>query len=93
MSNVSNSAVDDRFFEKHQYHALTPDQNNTLRIKRLKRGHVGKCHSGNCNGTGRNSGKGPTIKFLTRSIMVLTTKIDDFSLPDDDDEHESSDKE
>jgi FMN-dependent NADH-azoreductase len=25
MSNVSNSAVDDRFFEKHEYHALTSD--------------------------------------------------------------------
>jgi hypothetical protein len=24
--NVSNSAVDDRFFEKHEYNALTPDQ-------------------------------------------------------------------
>jgi hypothetical protein len=25
MSNVSNVALDDRFFEKHEYHALTPD--------------------------------------------------------------------
>jgi FMN-dependent NADH-azoreductase len=24
MSNVSNAAVDDRFFENHEYHALTP---------------------------------------------------------------------
>jgi hypothetical protein len=24
-SNVSNAVVDDRFFEKHAYHALTPD--------------------------------------------------------------------
>jgi hypothetical protein len=31
ISNVSNDAVDDRFFEKHEYHALTPEQNNTLR--------------------------------------------------------------
>jgi hypothetical protein len=35
MSNVSNAAVDDRFFEKHEYHALTPDHNNTLRLKPL----------------------------------------------------------
>jgi hypothetical protein len=26
ISNVSNAAVDDRFFEKHEYHALTPDR-------------------------------------------------------------------
>jgi hypothetical protein len=25
ISNVSNAAVDGRFFEKHEYHALTPD--------------------------------------------------------------------
>jgi hypothetical protein len=35
MSNVSNAAVDGRFFEKREYHALTPDQNNTMRLKRL----------------------------------------------------------
>jgi hypothetical protein len=76
ISNVSNAAVYDRLFEKHEYHALTPDQNNTLRLKRLKRGHVGKGHIGNGNGTGKNSGKGPTIKSITRSIAALTTKID-----------------
>jgi hypothetical protein len=38
ISNVSNAAVDDRFFEKHEYHALTPKQKNTLRFKRLKCG-------------------------------------------------------
>jgi hypothetical protein len=42
MSNVSNSAVDDRFFDKHEYHDITPDQNNMLRLKRLKNDHVGK---------------------------------------------------
>jgi hypothetical protein len=30
ISNVSNANVDDRFFEKHEYNALTPDHNNTL---------------------------------------------------------------
>jgi hypothetical protein len=94
ISNVSNAAVDDRLCEKHEYPALTPDQNNTLRLKRLKHGHVGKCHCGNGNGTGRSSGKGPTIKSLTRSIAAPTTKIDKFSLPDDDDnEDESSEEE
>jgi hypothetical protein len=93
MSNISNTAVDDRFFEKHEYHDLTPDQKNTMRLNLLKRGHVGKCHSGNGNGTGKNSGKGPTIKSITRSIAALTTKIDKFSLPDDDDDDEDASSE
>jgi hypothetical protein len=46
ISNVSNAAVDDRFFDKHEYNALTPDQKNTLMLKRPKRGHVGKSHTG-----------------------------------------------
>jgi hypothetical protein len=45
ISNVSNAAVDDSFFEKHAYHALTPDQKNTLSLKRLKHFHVGKGHT------------------------------------------------
>jgi hypothetical protein len=91
ISNVSNAAVDDRFFEKHEYNALTPDQKNTLRRKRLKSGHVGKSHIGAGNNNGKNNGKGATIKSLTRSIAALSTKIDKFSLPDDDeDEDESS---
>jgi hypothetical protein len=94
MSNVTNAAVDDRFFEKQEYYALTPDQKNTLRLKRLKSGHLGKGHTGNGNGNGKNSGKGPTIKSLARSIAELTTKIDKFNLPDDDDEeYESSEEE
>jgi hypothetical protein len=93
MSNVSNAAVDDRLFEKHEYHALIPDQKNTMRLKRLKRGHVEKYHSVNGNGTEKNSGKVPTIKSLTRSIAALTTKIDKFSLPDDNDDGDESSEE
>jgi hypothetical protein len=94
ISNVSNAAVDDRFFEKHEYNAITPDQKNTLRLKRLKRGHVGKIHTGAGNNNGKNNGKAVTIKLLTRSIAALSTKIDKFSLPDDnEDEDESSDEE
>jgi hypothetical protein len=33
ISNASNANVDDRFFEKHEHNALTPDQKNTLRLK------------------------------------------------------------
>jgi hypothetical protein len=94
ISNVSNANVDDRFFEKHEYNAFTPDQKNTLRLKRLKIGHVGKSHTGAVNNNGKNNGKAVTIKSLTRSIAALSTKIDKFSLPDDnEDEDESSDEE
>jgi hypothetical protein len=86
--------LDDRFFEKHEYNALTPDQKNTLRLKRLKSGHVGKSHTGSGNNNGKKNGKVVTIKSLTRSIAALSTKIDKFSLPDDnEDEDESSDEE
>jgi hypothetical protein len=90
ISNVSNDNVDDRFFDKSEYNALTPDQKNKLRLTRLKRGHVGKNHTG----AGNSNGKGATIKSLTRSIAALSTNIDKFSLPDDNqDEDESSDEE
>jgi hypothetical protein len=94
ISNVSNVNVDDRFFEKHAYNALTPDQKNILMLKRLKHGHVGKSHTGDGNNNGKNNGKEVTIKSLTRSIAALSTKIDKFSSPDDnEDEDESSDDE
>jgi hypothetical protein len=94
ISNISNAAVDDRVFEKHEYNALAPDQDNTLRLKRLKRGHVGKGHTGTGNSNGQNNGKGATLETITRSIAALSNKIDKFSLPaDDDDEDESSDDE
>jgi hypothetical protein len=88
ISNVSNAAVDDRFFEKHEYNALAPDQKNTLRLNHLKRDHVVKSHTGTGNNNGKNNGKGSTIKSLTRSIAALSTKIDKFSLPEDDDDED-----
>jgi hypothetical protein len=94
ISNVSNVNVDDRFFDKNEYNVLTPDQKNTLRLKRLKRGHVGKSHTGAGTNNGKGNGKAVAIKSLTRSIAALITKIDKFSLPDDNqDEDESSDEE
>jgi hypothetical protein len=94
ISNVSNAAVGDRFFEKHEYNALIPDQKKTLRINRIKRGHIGKSHTGAGNNNGKNYGKGETIKSLTRYVAALITKVDKFSLPDDnEDKYESSDEE
>jgi hypothetical protein len=88
ISNVSNANVDDRFFEKHDYNALTPYQKNTLRLKRPKRGHVGKSHTGAGNNNVKNNGKAVTIKSLTGSIAALSTKIDKFSLPDDNEDED-----
>jgi hypothetical protein len=82
ISNVSNAAVYDRFFEKHEYHALTPDQKNTLWLKRLKRGHVGNGQGGGGNGNGKGNGKGngngkvPTLKSLNCSIVALGAKFE-----------------
>jgi hypothetical protein len=86
--------VDARFFDKSEYNALTPDQKNTLRLNRLKRGHAGKSHTGVGNNNGKGNGKAVTIKSLTRSIAALSTNNDKLSLPDDNqDEDESSDEE
>jgi hypothetical protein len=95
ISNVSNAAVDDRFFEKHVYYALAPDNNNILWLQQLSRGYARKGHTGNGNGNVKNIGKGATLKSLTHSISALSTKIDKFSLPRDDcdDDDESSDDE
>jgi hypothetical protein len=94
ISNVSNANVGDRFFDKNEYNTITPDQKNTLRLKRLKRGHVGKSHTGAGNNNVKGNGKAVTIKSLTRSIAALSTKIDKFSLHDDNqDEDESLDEE
>jgi hypothetical protein len=86
ISNVSKDAVDDSFFEKHEYHALTPEKKNTLRLKRLKRVHVGNVHGRGVNGNGKGNGKGPTLKSLNRSIAALATKFDKFNFPNDDDD-------
>jgi hypothetical protein len=85
--------VDGRFFEEHEYNALTPDQRNTLILKRLKSGHVVKSHTGTGTNNGKNNGKGATIKSLTRSIAALSTKIDKFSLPDEDEDVSSDEEE
>jgi hypothetical protein len=101
ISSVSNAAVDDRLFEKHGYHVITPEQKNTLRLKRLKRGHVGNVHGGGGTGNVKGNSKGPTLKSLNRSIAALAIKCDNFNFPndddydddDDDDDDESSEEE
>jgi hypothetical protein len=57
-----------------------------VRLKRLKRGHVGKSNTGAVNNNGKINGKAVTIKSLTRSIAALNTNIDKLSLPDDNED-------
>jgi hypothetical protein len=64
-----------------------------LRLKRLKGGHVVNVHGGNVNLNGKGNMKGPTIKSITCSIVVLATKFDKFNLPDDDDDESSEEEE
>jgi hypothetical protein len=80
--------VDDRFYENHEHHALSSEQNNTLRLKCIQRGHVG-----NTQGGGGKDGKGGgksshahNIKSIQHTSDALDTKFDKFNLPDDDDD-------
>jgi hypothetical protein len=61
-------------------------------LKRIKRGNVGKSHTGSGNNNGKNNGKAVTIKSLTRSIAALSTKIDKFSLPDDNEDEDDEEE-
>jgi hypothetical protein len=71
-----NAEVGDRFYEKHEYHALTSDQKNTLHPRRTKRGRVGKAQ-----GRRGSGGKGGDKRHANqRNIAALDTK---FNIPDD----------
>ena len=90
ISNVTNANVDDRFFEKHEYEQLTGDQKNTLRLKRLKRGHVGNGQgnkgNGNASGKGNGNYESKAFKSMARSIAALNSKFEQFTIPEEDEE-------
>jgi hypothetical protein len=54
---------------------MTPEQKNTLYLKRLKLSRVGNCHGGGDTGNGKGNSKGPTLKSLNRSIVALATNL------------------
>jgi hypothetical protein len=58
----------------HRWNVFTPEQKNTLRLKRLNRGHVGNGRGGvgTVNGKGKN--KVPTLKSLNHFFAALATK-------------------
>jgi hypothetical protein len=91
ISYVSNATVYDRFFEKHEYHALTSEQNNTLCIKRPNRGHAGNGQGCGGNNNGKGGGKVPqavNLKSMSRSIATPGGKFYKFNIPHDDGDQE-----
>jgi hypothetical protein len=41
-SGISNAEVADRFYEKHEFNTLTPENNNAICLQIVKHGHFGK---------------------------------------------------
>jgi hypothetical protein len=72
ISNNSNGDVADRFFDKHEYHTMTPEQKNNLRLKRLKRGHVG---NGQNSRDGKSHPKGSQSSTIKQSALHFCAEI------------------
>jgi hypothetical protein len=90
-SGISNTEVDNRLYDKYKYHALSSEQNNTLRLKSVKGVHVGKTQ-GSVGKVGGKSIHAQNIKSMERTRAVLGANFDKFNLPDDDDDETSEDK-
>jgi hypothetical protein len=93
VSNNSNADIADLFFDKHEYHTLTPEQKHNLRLKRLKRGNVG---TGQNSRDGKSHAKGSqssTIKQMQRTISARSSSIDKLGVPSDDEDDCESEEE
>jgi hypothetical protein len=96
ISNNSNGDVADRFFDKHEYHTLTPEQKNNLRLKRLKRlkrGHVGTGQNYRDDKSHAKGSKSSTIKQMQRTISALSSRFDKLGVPSDDEDECESEEE
>jgi hypothetical protein len=90
-----NAAVDDLFYEKHEYLVLSSNQKNNLHLKHVKHGHVPNTEGGGNNGGNRGGGEGSpaaSIKYLIQTLVAITTKFDKFNIPDDDDDDDDDDE-
>jgi hypothetical protein len=66
-----HDAVEDRYYTKEEYTALTPDQKRDLASKRLKRGHKSGAKDGKVNkGTKGKEGKAEKNKELIRKAVT-----------------------
>jgi hypothetical protein len=93
ISNNSNGDVAERFFDKHEYHTLNPEQKNSLRLRRLKRRHV---RIGQNSRDGKSHAKGSqssTIKQMQRTIYALSSRFDNLGVPSDDEDKCESEEE
>jgi hypothetical protein len=93
MSSNSNGDVADRFFDKHEYHTLTPEQKNNLRLKRLKRGQVGNGQSSRDGKSHPKGSQSSTIKQLQRIISALSSRFDKLGVPSEDEDECESEEE
>jgi hypothetical protein len=93
MSSSSNGEVADRFFDKHEYHTLTPEQINNLRLKRLKRGHVGNGQSSRDGKIHPKGSQSSTIKQMQHTISALSSRFDRLGVPSEDEDEYKSEEE
>jgi ribosomal protein L29 len=70
-----DGAVEDRYYDKTEYSALSDGQKDTLREKRLKRGHKGKQVDGRQKKKQKASKDSGNIKQLKRQVAKLTTIV------------------
>jgi hypothetical protein len=96
----SDGRVQDRFYDNKEYGILASEQNNALRLKHMKCGHVGKPNSdggggsdNNGGGNAKSDGKsiGKTIKSSARTIAALCHKVDLMQISDEDESSSSDD--
>jgi hypothetical protein len=64
----TNAAVDDRFYENHEYLALSYDQQNTLCLKYTKCGHVTNMEKGGNHNDGK--GEARSIKLQKSNLCI-----------------------
>jgi hypothetical protein len=93
MSNNSNRDVADRLFDKHEYHTLTPEQKNNLRLKILKRGHFGNGQSSRDGKIQSKGSQSSTIKQMQRTISALSSRFDKLGVPSEDEDECESEEE
>jgi hypothetical protein len=86
MSNNSNSDVADRFFDKHEYYTLTPEQKNNLHLKRLKRGHVGNGMSSRYGKSHAKGSQSSTITQMQRTISALSSRLEKLDVSSEDED-------
>jgi hypothetical protein len=80
--------VEDKFYGSNEYNALSQEQQNNLRLKYQKCGHVIKPSVGGGDapdGGDKSDKKRKTMKYIQHTISALSAKIDILNIPYDND--------